>query len=103
MPYPDILDAHVHAAAVHGSVDLVITADQGFAALGKQLDELPYELHSPDSFFCLLDDWASHAVQAVLQKQLSYWKIRSGQFDLCTHLRAAGAPEFAERIHRYLH
>jgi len=27
---PDIFDAHVHVAAIHGGVDLVITADRDF-------------------------------------------------------------------------
>jgi len=101
--YPDIFDAHIHAAAVHGSVDLVITADQGFAALGERFDELPYEVHSPDSFFCLLDDSAPGAVEAVTQTQFGYWRIQSHRFDLCAHLAAAGAPRFAERVRRYLH
>jgi PIN domain len=43
LPYPDIFDAHVHAAAIHGEVDFVLTSDRGFEKLGDLLDELPYE------------------------------------------------------------
>lgn len=102
VPYPDIFDAHVHAAAIHAGVDFVVTADKGLARLEDQLDELPYEVHSPDSFFCLLDDSSPRAVKAVTRKQLDYWSARSGQFNLCTHLERAGAPQFAERVRRYL-
>ncbi|MCV7386328.1 PIN domain-containing protein [Mycolicibacter longobardus] len=102
MSYPDIFDAHLHAAAVHGDVDIVITADKGFVALADQIDELPYEVHSPDTFFCLLDDLDPGAVQAVTQKQLDYWMIRTGQFNLCAHLERAGTPQFAERVRLHL-
>ncbi|MGH3562913.1 MAG: PIN domain-containing protein, partial [Mycobacterium sp.] len=90
--YPDIFDAHVHAAATHADVDFVLTADSGFAQLEGQLDELPYEVHSPDSFFCLLDDSSPGAVKAVTQKQVDYWKAKGAPFNLCTHLESASAP-----------
>lgn len=100
--YPDVFDAHVHAAATHAGVDFVLTADRGFAQLGNQLDELPYEVHSPDSFFCLLDDSSPRAVKAVTRKQLDYWEAKGVRFNLCTHLERAGAPQFAERVRRHL-
>lgn len=102
IPYPDIFDAHVHAAAVHASVDIVLTADNGFEKLGERLDELPYEVHSPDSFFCLLDDSSPRAIKAVIRAQFDYWTARLGQFNLCTHLENAGAPEFADRVRAHL-
>jgi predicted nucleic acid-binding protein len=102
LPYPDIFDAHVHAAAVHDGVDFVLTADKGFEKLGAILDELPYEIHSPDSFFCLLDDSSPKSIQAVLQRQLAYWASKRVSFNLCTQLNNAGAPEFAERIRRHM-
>ncbi|SHT05767.1 PIN domain-containing protein [Mycobacteroides abscessus] len=100
--YPDIFDAHVHAAAVHGDVDFVLTADRGFERLGDLLDELPYELHDPDSFFCLLDDSSPQGIREVTKSQLDYWLGRHGTTNLCTHLKKAGAPLFAERVRRHL-
>jgi predicted nucleic acid-binding protein len=102
VPYPDVFDAHIHAAALHGEVDFVLTADRGFEDLGSLLDDLPYEVHGPDSFFCLLDDSSPDAIQAVCQKQMDYWKGRGRQFNLCTQLQKAGAPEFAERVRAYV-
>ena len=101
--YPDDLyDAHVHAAAVHAEADFILTMDRGFERLAEKLDELPYEVHSPDSFFCLLDDSSPSVIQAVLAKQLEYWSAKGDSFNLCTHLKRAGAPEFAQRIRNYL-
>lgn len=100
--YPDIFDAHVHAAAIHGGVDIVLTIDRGFSQLGDLLDELPYELHSPDSFLCLLDDASPRSIQQVTQEQLDYWAKRSGRFNLCTQLENAGAPQFADRVRQHL-
>ncbi len=102
VPYPDIFDAHVHAAAVHGGVDFVLTADRGFEQLDELLDELPYEVHCPDSFFCLLDDSSQQGIREVTKKQLDYWLDRHGTTNLCTYLKKAGAPDFAERVRIHL-
>ncbi|MEZ0363414.1 PIN domain-containing protein [Mycobacterium sp. pUA109] len=102
VPYPDIFDAHVHAAAVHARVDFLLTADNDFEQLADQLDDLLYEVHSPDSFFCLLDDSSPNAIKVVSQKQLDYWKAKREQFNLCTQLQQAGAPQFAERVRGHL-
>lgn len=102
--YPDIYDAHVHAAAVQGEVDFVITADGDFTELGQIEDDLPYEVHSPDTFFCLLDDSSPNTVRAITRLQLEYWAKRSEgrSFNLCDSLRAAGAPDFADRVREHL-
>ena len=102
LQYPDIFDAHVHAAAIHGEVDFVLTIDRGFAELGDLLDGLPYELHSPNSFFCLLDDSSPLSIQRVTQQQLDYWAAKAKPFNLCKQLGDAGAPLFAERVRRHL-
>ena len=100
--YPDVFDAHVHAAATHGQVDFVLTADGGFEKLQALLDELPYEIHSPDSFFCLLDDSSPRSIQKVTRMQLDYWQGRGESFNLCAQLNRAGAPEFADRVRAHL-
>lgn len=98
--YPDVFDAHVHAAAVHGDIDLVLTEDTtGFVFDG--LDDLPYEVHGADDFFQLIDDSAPQLVQRVMAEQLRYWVARQGK-SLPEALRSAGAPLSAERIRQYL-
>lgn len=102
--YPDIYDAHVHAAAVHGGVNFVVTLDKGFEEFGEVLDALPYEIHSADSFYCLLDDSSPKSIRAITKLQLEYWSRRQAgrPFNLCTNLEKAGAPEFADRIRAHL-
>lgn len=100
VPYPDVFGAHMHAAAVHGRIDKVVTGDlTGFAFAG--LDDLPYEVYSADDFFELVDDSAPHLVRQVMEEQLRYWVPRKGK-SLPEALRAASAPRFEERIRVYL-
>lgn len=100
--YPDIGDAHVHAAAVHGAVDTVVTAN------GKDLpttDDLNYEIYPPDDFLVLVDDAAPKAVRSVTEKQLRYYHQKSSGadgVDLPLRLKNAKVPMFAERVREHL-
>lgn len=102
LEYPDIGDAHLHAAAVHGGVDIIVTRN------GKDLpysDDLSYEIYEPDDFLLLVDDAAPQAVRAVTESQLCYFHKKSSAddgIDLPHHLRKAGAPEFATRVRGHL-
>ncbi|WP_328407216.1 PIN domain-containing protein [Nocardia sp. NBC_00403] len=96
--YRDPGDAHIHAAAVHAGADIVLTAnDKDF----NNLDELPYEIYTADDFFELVDDSRPELVQIAMREQLVYWVRRDGK-SLPEALKSAGAPEFGERIRRYL-
>jgi hypothetical protein len=102
LEYPDIGDAHVHAAAVHGAVDIVVTRN------GKDLpysDDLNYEIYQPDDFLILVDDAAPQAVRAVTEDQLRHYHRKSSAtdgVDLPLRLKNAGAPMFAARIRDHL-
>jgi hypothetical protein len=102
LKYPDVGDAHIHAAAVHGSVDIVVTMN------GKDLpysDELPYEIYTPDDFLILVDDAVPQTVQKVTEAQLRYFHKKSSAddgVDLPLHLKRANAPLFAERVREHL-
>jgi len=98
--YPDVLDAHVHCAAVHGEMDIVITANHQDFAFDDD-DDLSYEVYTADAFFELIDDSKPTLVRTVTQEQLVYWVARKGKA-LPEALRAAGAEQFAERIRRHL-
>ncbi|MEV6432478.1 PIN domain-containing protein [Nocardia sp. NPDC051463] len=98
--YPDVMDAHVHGAAVHAEVDIVLTANRDdFDFDGS--DDLTYEVYSADAFFELIDDSKPALVRAVAQEQLVYWVERKGKA-LPEALRTAGADGFAERVRRHL-
>lgn len=101
-PGEDPKDRHVHAAAITGQVDYLITADGGFTSPSINLDELPYEVHTPDEFFLLVDDSAPRHVRAVTQKQKEHWKARPEAKTLPDALRDAGCHGFAERVCTHL-
>lgn len=102
-PLSDPDDRHVHAAAVAGESDKLLTCDTGWLNLSEDLlDQLPYEVHHPDSFFVLVDDSASWVVRAVTLTQAQYWYSREGEVDLAGQLRKAACPEFAERVAHHL-
>lgn len=96
--YPDVFDAHVHCAAVHGEIDILLTANTSDF---DGLDELTYEIYGADDFLQLIDDSNTELVRGVMAQQLAYWVPRGGK-SLPEALRSAGAPGFAERIRRYL-
>lgn len=101
-PWKDRNDQHVHAAALACSAGYLLTADKGFTDPEVDLDALDYEVYRPDEFFELVDDSAPTAVRGVIAKQVAYAIRRHGEADLCTWLRLAGCPRFAERVRAHL-
>lgn len=100
-PGPDRLDRHVDAAARAGGIGIVVTADGGFSAPGVA-DLLPYEVLSPDEFFVLVDESSPTVVREVAWCQQGFYVARRGRADLRGALRAAGCPEFGERVAQHL-
>jgi len=102
-PGSDQDDAHVHAAAVAVGANVVLTDDSDFTKLAPEVaDQLPYEVHTPDSFFTLIDDSSPLKVRAVTEQQLQYFLRRDTEADLPGRLKAAGCPTFAERVRLHL-
>ena len=57
--YPDEYDAHVHSAAIHEGIAIIVTNDRtGFTGLYPDPDECPYEVHTADEFLTLVADSA---------------------------------------------
>lgn len=96
----DIDDAHVHSAAVKAEVDYLVTNDQGWVT--APLDELPYEVHTPDSFLCLCVESQERVMGDRVAAQLAYsWKRRStDDVDIVGPLKRAGVVLFAEQVRR---
>lgn len=95
-------DAHVHAAALACSADILLTCnDKDFAWESDDASQ-PYEVMTPDEFFLLIDDSMPELVCRVAHEQARYWVARAGEADLPAQLRVAGAPAFAERVRRHL-
>lgn len=94
-------DLHVHAAAVTGQVDILLTMDHGFEALEKR-STLPYSVYSADAFFSLIDDSSPSLVRKVTSEQRKFWAERPGSKGLVQALENAGCPDFADRVNGHL-
>lgn len=105
-PVSDPDDAHVHNAAVFANVDILLTSN---APDFPDPDQRPYDLYTPDQFFCLLHGNSPAAVQAVARDQAKYWEDQSRKVkndrhpkSLADALTAAGCPEFSKLIEKSL-
>lgn len=101
-PGSDPHDQHVHAAAIAAGATYLITEDGKFRSEGIDLDSLPYEVHSADSFLTLVDDSAPKRVRAAARTQEEYWARKPRAKSLVEALRDAGCPVFAERVLEHL-
>lgn len=99
----DAGDAHVRAACVGGSFDMLLTADKVLLRDAEAYPQVGYEPIHPDDFFVLADDSAPRQVRAVTKKQCEHFMNVRGQADLTGALRNAGCPNFAERVNGHLH
>lgn len=102
-PGDDPDDAHVHAAAVACGAEKLVTADDDFSVVPGDIDlQLPYEVHTPDSFFTLVDDSLPAVVRAATADQHGYWQNRPGAKTLDDALQDAQCPTFAARVSVHL-
>lgn len=96
-------DIHVHAAAIEGMADKLLTMNTKHF---PQSDDLPYEVYHPDDFFILVGDSAPATVRAVTRKQNQYWQARRANGDtvkgLGQALADAGCPKFAAQVNAHL-
>lgn len=98
-PGLDPQDQHIHAAAISVEARYLITDDIGFADIDE--DDLPYEVHSSDSFFMLVAENMPSAIDAVIIKQLTHYRQQEGVLPLDVKLEQSGCLTFAEcvRVH----
>jgi hypothetical protein len=99
-PIPDPFDRHVHAAAIAGEVDLLITdnVEDLRPACPADRDSLPYEVYTADEFFMLIADCQPSVVRDVIRDQIEYFLEQGIEPNLPAALRRAGTPRFAERV-----
>lgn len=100
-PVSDVDDAHVHNAAVFGNVNILLTNN---VSDFPYPDQLPYDLYTPDEFFCLIYENDPTTVRNVTRKQAVYWGKRQkmnpeiAPKTLAEALLAAGCPEFSKVV-----
>lgn len=102
-PYSDQDDRHVHAGAIAGRADILLTADTGIHDLPQaDKDRLPYEIYSPDEFFMLIERSSPMLVRAVTDRQREYWATRKRTGGLQNALEKAKCPQFALAVRDHL-
>ncbi|OFR89564.1 hypothetical protein HMPREF2863_08405 [Micrococcus sp. HMSC067E09] len=94
-------DYHVHAAAVAGRADLVLTYNAP-SDITTTPDLEHYDVISPDDFFILVTDSNPHCLLPLVKIQFDYWSKKPGHAQLDDALRKAGCPEFAQRVRQTL-
>lgn len=99
----DIDDLHIHNAAQYFRVDILLT--DNIKDFGDP-DQLPYDLYTPDEFFCLVEAGSTHSVLEVTRKQNDYWQGRRDQGQtikpMVKALQDAGCPKFAGFVEGHL-
>lgn len=100
-PGPDEHDQHLHAAALAGGVDIVLTQDSSFLP-PEHRDSVPYEVYNADEFFVLVDDSGPDRVLEATICQIAYYRRHSGRVDLAERLQNANCPAFAERVRTHV-
>jgi hypothetical protein len=100
----DVDDQHVHNAAVFCQADILLTANAG--DFGDP-DLLPYDLYTPDQFFCLVNGSGAFIVRDATSFQNAYWQRRRDEGDsvkgLSEALQDAGCPDFAAIVAEHLY
>ncbi|GAB3716534.1 hypothetical protein GCM10028815_34690 [Mariniluteicoccus flavus] len=100
-PGSDANDSHVHGAAVHAGIGILLTNDGGWSSI---VDERPYDVYTADDFFCLVAKSAPQTVASVAIDQIRHHLSRPGveSVDLVDKLRKADCPHFAEQVRQLL-
>ena len=91
-------DAHVHAAAVACDAGYLVTGNVADFLPVDADDDLPYEVVTPDTFFCLAAESHPELVTFVIREQITYRNQRGESVDLCAALDQAGCPSFAQEV-----
>lgn len=97
--YSDTFDAHVHSAAVHAGIAMVVTENtKDFENLYEDPDDRPYDLLRADEWLMIAADSAPVEVDTVIRQQYAYWSRRGEPFNLVKKLQRAECPNFAEYV-----
>lgn len=96
--YSDDFDAHVHSAAVHAGIAMVVTDNiKDFENLYADPDECPYDLFTADQWLMVVAKSEPSAVDKAILQQHSYWS-QYGKHNLPRKLEDAGCADFAAYV-----
>lgn len=92
-------DYHVHATAVYGEADYLLTSNKT-SDFTDDPDSEPYEIITPDDFFVLIADSDPTGFVEVTKDQFDYYSANADRFtgSMRDKLEDAGCPVFAGRV-----
>ncbi|MBE6474848.1 MULTISPECIES: putative toxin-antitoxin system toxin component, PIN family [Actinomyces] len=97
----DPKDYHVHAAAVFGQADFLLTHNDS-RDFTDNPDGESYSVIAPDEFFLLIANSAPNCMMPIVRKQMEYWMDRPGYRQLDDALMRSGCPGFAQCVREVL-
>lgn len=90
-------DYHVHAAAVAGRAEFLLTANSP-GDFTSDPDREQYTIITPDDFFLLVIDSNQECLVPVVSEQKEYWAKKPQGLQLDDALINSGCPDFAQRV-----
>lgn len=101
--FPDENDAHIHNAAVHAGIAIIVSDNvRDLEGIYSNPDDCPYEVHTADEFLMLVAQSSPRVVDAVTCLQHDYHAGKRKQFSLPKKLNQAGCSEFAHHVQQRL-
>ena len=96
---PDVGDLHVHAAAVDGQVDVLLTHNTKDFPPPRH-----YEVLTPDIFFMEVatDAQNTNQLTEIIKLQVDYMRQKGKSHRLDIYLERAGCPNFSRYIHNLM-
>lgn len=94
-------DYHVHAGAVHGRADFVLTCNAP-QDITTTPEAEPYDIVHPDDFFLVVADSNPACLIPVVRDQVAYWSAIPRHRQLDDALARADCPQFADRVRQTL-
>ncbi|WIM67379.1 PIN domain-containing protein [Corynebacterium breve] len=94
-------DYHVHAAAIEGQADILLTFNKSVDFTADP-DNEPYEIYHPDDFFQLVIQSNPSCLLPTVRGQFEYWSLRPKHNGLERALHDAQCPEFAKIVREAL-
>ena len=94
-------DYHIHAAAVAGRADLVVTSNDP-RDITADPDGEHYEILTPDAFLVLVSDSSPTSFLEAVRRQLAHSRKNPEGYQIDDALRRAGCPETAARVREAL-
>lgn len=97
----DCGDYHVHAAAVEGRANFILSHNEA-RDFTEDPDGEYYSVIAPDDFFMLVSESNPTCMMPIVRRQIEYWERKPECLQLDDALMRVGCPAFALRVREEL-